>query len=141
MSWFIDKWYQKIIETLRNKGYQIWIFSGGLTESIELFADYLHIPRDNIFAVDIVWNDDRSFKTLDNSNGACDSKSSAFDKVKDLINGDIIAVGDGYTDYQLYESGYVNKFIAYFKHVEREKVLQLSKYIARNVDDLELLLF
>ncbi|MBK2093867.1 HAD-IB family phosphatase [Francisella philomiragia] len=132
---------KKIIETLRNKGYQIWIFSGGLTESIEPFADYLHIPRDNIFAVDIVWNDDGSFKTLDNSNGACDSKLSAFDKVKDLINGDIIAVGDGYTDYQLYESGYVNKFIAYFEHVEREKVSQLSKYIARNVDDLELLLF
>lgn len=36
---------------------------------------------------------------------------------------------------------YVNKFIAYFEHVEREKVSQLSKYIARNVDDLELLLF
>ncbi|MBK2010059.1 phosphoserine phosphatase, partial [Francisella orientalis] len=64
-----------------------------------------------------------------------------FDKVKDLINGEIIAIGDGYTDYQLYESGYANKFIAYFEHVEREKVSQLSKYIARNVGDLELLFF
>ena len=128
---------KKIIETLRNKGYQIWIFSGGLTESIEPFADYLHIPRDNIFAVDIVWNDDGSFKTLDNSNGACDSKLSAFDKVEDLINGEIIVVGDGYTDYQLYESSYANKFIAYVEHVSRQNVISKAEFIANNIIELE----
>ncbi|GMN88997.1 HAD-IB family phosphatase [Francisella sciaenopsi] len=128
---------KKIMETLRNKGYQIWIFSGGLTESIEPFANYLHIPRDNIFAVDIVWNDDGSFKTLDNSNGACDSKLSAFDKVKDLINGEIIVVGDGYTDYQLYESGYANKFIAYVEHVSRQNVISKAEFIANNIIELE----
>ncbi|AJI66161.1 hypothetical protein CH68_1451 [Francisella tularensis subsp. holarctica] len=37
---------------------------------------------------------------------------------------------------QLYEKGYATKFIAYMEHIEREKVINLSKYVARNVAEL-----
>ena len=127
---------KELVQNLKNKGFQIWVFSGGLTESIQPFADYLNIPRQNIFAIETIWNRDGSFKAFDNSNGACDSKLSAFDKVKGFINGEVIAIGDGYTDYQLYEKGYAAKFIAYIEHVERRKVTNLSKYVARNVAEL-----
>ena len=53
-----------------------------------------------------------------------------------MINGEVIAIGDGYTNYQLYEKDYVAKFIAYIEHVERQKVTNLSKYVARNVAEL-----
>ncbi|MFV9973084.1 MAG: HAD-IB family phosphatase [Francisella endosymbiont of Hyalomma asiaticum] len=127
---------KELVQNLKNKGFEIWVFSGGLTEIIQPFADYLNIPRQNIFAIEIIWNRDGSFKAFYNFNGACDSKLSAFDKAKGLINGEVIAIGDGYTDYQLYEKGYAAKFIAYIEHVERQKVTNLSKYVARNVAEL-----
>ncbi|MDE5012606.1 phosphoserine phosphatase, partial [Francisella tularensis subsp. holarctica] len=40
------------------------------------------------------------------------------------------------TEYQLYEKGYATKFSAYMEHIEREKVINLSKYGARNVAEL-----
>lgn len=49
----------------------------------------MNIPRENIFAVETIWNSDGSFKELDNSNGACDSKLSAFDKAKGMIDGEV----------------------------------------------------
>lgn len=130
----------ELIDILKQDDYQIWIFSGGLTESIEPFADYLGIARQNIFAVEINWDDDGNFVSLDNSNGACDSKLKAFEKAKDLINGEIIAVGDGYTDYQLYEVGFANKFIAYVEHVSRQKVIDVAKYHSNNINQLKSLL-
>ncbi|MDE4967801.1 phosphoserine phosphatase, partial [Francisella tularensis subsp. holarctica] len=53
-----------------------------------------------------------------------------------MIDGEVIAIGDGYTDYLLYEKGYETKFIAYMEHIEREKVINLSNYVARNVAEL-----
>ena len=131
---------KELIDKLRDSHYQIWIFSGGLTESIEPFADYLQIPRENIFAVKLEWNSDGSFKCLDNTNGACDSKLVAFDKVKDRFDGEIIAVGDGYTDYQLFEAGLADKFIAYTEHIERKAVIEKAESIAIDVGVLRYIL-
>lgn len=131
---------KELIEKLKANGYQIWIFSGGLTESIEPFAEYLKIPKENIFAVEVQWSSDGTFKSLDKTNGACDSKLVAFEKVKDYFKGEVIAVGDGYTDYQLFESGLADKFIAYTEHVERENVVAKAECIAIDVGVLEFIL-
>ena len=94
---------EDFVKELHAKGYKVWIFSGGLTESIYPFAKVLKIPMKNIYAVEVNWNDDGSFKSLNNTNGACDSKLLAFEKAKELLQGEVIAVGDGFTDYQLFQ--------------------------------------
>lgn len=131
---------KELIEKLKANGYQIWIFSGGLTESIEPFAEYLQIPKENVFAVEVQWNNDGSFKSLNNINGACDSKLVAFEKVRDRFEGEIIAVGDGYTDYQLFEAGLADKFIAYTEHIERENVVEKAESTAMDVGVLKYIL-
>ncbi|BCD90115.1 phosphoserine phosphatase [Francisella halioticida] len=131
----------ELVKELKNKAYQIWIFSGGLTESVEPFADYLGVPQQNIFAVNITWDSNGNFVSLDNFNGACDSKLKAFEKTKALIGREVIAVGDGYTDYQLYEAGFANKFIAYTEHVSRQKVIEVADNIAKDINQLKSLIF
>ncbi|AJC48877.1 HAD-IB family phosphatase [Allofrancisella guangzhouensis] len=130
----------ELIIDLKQAGFNIWIFSGGLTDCIIPFAEYLGITKNNIFAVDVVWAENGGFYSLDNTNGACDSKLSAFEKVKSLFVGEVIVVGDGYTDYQLYESGFVDKFIVYTEHVVRENVTGKAKHIANNIHELRDLL-
>lgn len=132
---------KELIDELKQKDYHVWIFSGGLTESIEPFADYLQISRQNIFAVDVIWDDCGDFVSLNNSNGACDSKLKAFENARSLIEGQVIAVGDGYTDYQLYEVGFADKFIAYTEHVSRRKVIEVSNNVAKSVRQLKALVF
>ncbi|AIT10144.1 phosphoserine phosphatase [Candidatus Francisella endociliophora] len=130
----------ELIKQLKSNGDNIWIFSGGIAESIEPFADYLQIPRENIFAVEVNWDNEGNFDCLDNSNGACDSKLVAFEKVKNRFEGEVIAIGDGYTDYQLFEKGVADKFIAYVEHVERKNVLDKAESVAMDVGVLKYLL-
>ena len=51
-----------------------------------------------------------------------------------------IAVGDGFTDYQLFEAGFVDKFIAYTEHVERASVVEKAECIAIDVGVLRYIL-
>lgn len=127
---------QSLIDELHKNGTNVWIFSGGLADSIRPFADVLNIPRENVFAVEVNWNPKGSFKSLDNTNGACDSKLIAFENVKSLFSGEVIAVGDGYTDYKLKEGGYADKFIAYTEHVQRDNVIQKAELIAKDIYEL-----
>ena len=46
----------------------------------------------------------------------------------------------GFTDYQLFESGLCDKFVAYVEHAQRENVLAKAKFVAKNVVELENLL-
>ena len=131
---------EDFIKELQVKGYKIWIFSGGLAESIRPFAKYLNIPNENIFAVEVNWNDNGNFNSLDNTKGACDSKLVAFEKAKELLQGEVIAVGDGFTDYQLFEAGFADKFIAYTEHVERANVVEKAESIAMDVGVLRYIL-
>ena len=131
----------ELVETLKKANYDIFIFSGGLKESIVPFAKHLGIKEANIFAVEVVWDQQGNFKSLDNSNGACDSKLEAFKKIKHLFTDNVIAVGDGYTDYQLYESAFADKFIAYTEHIARANVIDKTKFIASNVCQLRDLIF
>ena len=131
---------ESFIAELQSKGYTIWIFSGGLTESIVPFAKALKIPRKNIFAVEVNWNANGSFNSLDNTNGACDSKLAAFEKAKELLQGEVIVVGDGFTDYQLFEAGFADKFIAYTEHVERTNVVEKAECVAMDVGVLRYIL-
>ncbi|RUS69359.1 hypothetical protein EGW08_022884, partial [Elysia chlorotica] len=133
----LTKGMVELVSNLQEKGYEIWIFSGGLTDSIKPFAEALGISTKNIYAVEVDWNADGSFNKLNNSNGACDSKLEAFDKAKELLRGEVIAIGDGYTDYQLFESGLADKFIAYTEHVTRENVVAKAESIAMDVGVLK----
>lgn len=136
----LTKGIEKLIAELHAKDYKIWIFSGGLTESIVSFADYLKIPRERIYAVEVNWHEDGSFKSLNNNNGACDSKLLAFKKAQESLQGEVIAVGDGFTDYQLFEAGFADKFIAYTEHVERAIVVEKAESIAIDVGVLSYIL-
>ena len=127
----------ELITELHNQGHKVWIFSGGLADSIRPFAKYLNIPKENVYAVEVVWDSNDNFIKLDMSNGAVDSKVVAIEKIKNqFANTEVIIVGDGYTDYQVYEKGYADKFVAYIEHAKRANVLAKAKFVASNVKEL-----
>jgi D-3-phosphoglycerate dehydrogenase / 2-oxoglutarate reductase len=51
------------------------------------------------------------------------------------FEGDIYAIGDGYTDYELRESGLANKFFAFTENVSRKKVTDVADEVVASFDE------
>ena len=45
-------------------------------------------------------------------------------------------IGDGFTDYEVFENGTTEHFICYTENIERDKVVQLAEYHANSFDEV-----
>lgn len=131
---------KELIETLHQHNAKVWIISGGFSELILPFAEYLGIPASRVFAVNLHWDENGYFDGLNNDNGFCDSKVTGVTKIQDQLVGETVIVGDGFTDYELYNAGIADEFIAYTEHVQRDKVLSVTRLCAKNIDELSTLI-
>ena len=52
------------------------------------------------------------------------------------LDKDVIMIGDGYTDYEVYSEGASKAFICYTENVLREKVVKLSTLQADSFDSM-----
>jgi D-3-phosphoglycerate dehydrogenase len=51
------------------------------------------------------------------------------------LHGDVYVIGDGYTDYEIKEAGYANKFYAFTENVERERVVDKADHVTPSLDE------
>jgi len=126
-----------LVSWLQDNEIDVYIISGGLLESILPFAKALGIPQKNVHAVRLLWDQAGKFIGINQDDSFSQSKSDGAKGIAHLWQKPSVIVGDGYTDYQLYESGLVDYFIAYIEHQEREKVVNLAKYIAQDSNVLK----
>ncbi|MGE5625342.1 MAG: phosphoglycerate dehydrogenase [Bacillota bacterium] len=57
--------------------------------------------------------------------------------VMDLkLKGRVVAVGDGWSDYQIFEAGAAERFYAYTENVEREEVISVTDHVAPSFDEV-----
>lgn len=126
----------KLIRILQENNVDIFIISGGFKEVILPFANYLNLPQQNIYAVEIDWDNEGNFIGLNNSNGFADSKIKGAEKIRSKFSGNSVIIGDGFTDYQLYQASIVGDFIAYTGNAKRQKVIKYAPHIAESVNDL-----
>ena len=112
----------------------IYIVSGGFIEFIRPVAEFLGIKPNHIFCNSFIKNQGR-YK-LDTNNVMMKNLGKV-EVVKNLnINGEVVVIGDGYTDYEIKKYGYSNIFIAYTEHVSRKKVVDLADYRSNSFDDI-----
>jgi D-3-phosphoglycerate dehydrogenase len=51
------------------------------------------------------------------------------------LQGEIFGIGDGYSDFQLKESGLIKKFFAYTENIERKSVAEKADHITPSLDE------
>jgi D-3-phosphoglycerate dehydrogenase len=51
------------------------------------------------------------------------------------LDGDVYVIGDGYTDYEIRESGLANRFYAFTENVLRPSVVEKADYVSPSLDD------
>ncbi|GHE37329.1 HAD-IB family phosphatase [Sphingobacterium griseoflavum] len=112
-----------------------WIVSGGFKEFITPVVTPYHIKKENIYANTFKFDKEGNIVGYDENNPLSDEGG----KVKLLkalqIDGRIFGIGDGYSDFQLKESGLIEKFFAFTENISRQSVTEKADHITPSFDE------
>lgn len=97
---------EETIDTLRNAGAEVFIVSGGIRGAILPFAKKYAIPAENVFAVDVMFHDDGSYRDFDRASPLARAEGKAL-VCKGLLErySPLALVGDGATDMAARDAG------------------------------------
>ena len=113
----------------------IYIVSSGFKEYIEPIVTSYGIKAEHIFANTFTFDNLGNINGLDHNNPL----SQDFGKVKvvkDLkLAGEVWAIGDGITDYEICSQGAAELFFAFTENVERASVISKADYIVKSFDE------
>lgn len=126
---------------LRNKKFfksnngHIYIISGGFMEYIAPVVEKIGISQSKILANSFKFDKKGSVTGIDETNPL--SKTGG--KIKTVKNlnlaGEVIVIGDGYTDLEIKQSGIADYFYAFTENVSRENVTQKADKIIKSFDE------
>jgi len=113
----------------------ILIVSSGFKDFIVPVVEELGIPAENVYANEFTYDAEGNITGYDQENLL--SKDGGKVLLLNSLNleGEVYAIGDGYTDYELRESGLANKFYAFTENVSREKVTEKADYVVPSLDE------
>ncbi|MBU0758389.1 MAG: HAD-IB family phosphatase [Nanoarchaeota archaeon] len=131
---------EKTIKILQEKGKEIFIVSGGYTQAVMELAKYYGIPDENVFAVNLFFDDNGNYAGFDKESMLARSmgKITIVNRLKKRARGKKICfVGDGASDLEVKE--HVDLFIGYGKVTVREKVKENADIFIEHTDLNEIL--
>lgn len=126
---------------LRNKQFfkkyknNIYIISGGFKEFVIPVVEGFGIDASHVFANEFVISKEGEIIGFDKKNVMA-RPNGKVEAVKSLkLKGEIIVIGDGYTDYQLKEMGIAHKFIAFTENIERDVITGKADLVVPSFDE------
>jgi D-3-phosphoglycerate dehydrogenase len=119
----------------KNHQDEVLIVSGGFKEFIIPVVTEYHIKKENIYANTFVFDDEGNIIGYDREN-PLSQEGGKVKLLKELkLEGDIYGIGDGYSDFQLKESGMIKKFFAFTENIERKSVAERADHITPSFDE------
>jgi D-3-phosphoglycerate dehydrogenase len=113
----------------------IYIISNGFKEFIEPVVTEFGIKKENILANEFVTDASGKITGFDKNN-PLSANNGKVEQLRRLnLPGDVYVIGDGYTDYEIKNSGLANKFYAFTENVERESVLSKADHVTPSLDE------
>lgn len=137
---FLTPGMEDLVRELIRESVHVWIVSGALRDALVPVGKILGIPEDRLLGIDLKWGPDGKYAGIDASRPLNRSKWEGAQGVAQMWPGPKIAVGDGITDYALYEHGLVDHFIAFTQNVRRQAILDKGMPEAKSVDELRKIL-
>jgi D-3-phosphoglycerate dehydrogenase len=127
--------FQRNKQFLTENADQIFIVSSGFKEFIVPIATEMGIREDHVYANEFIFDEDGNIIGVDEENQL--STDGGKIKILSALNlaGEVYAIGDGYTDYELKASGLANRFYAFTENIERPRVMAVADHIATSFDD------
>jgi D-3-phosphoglycerate dehydrogenase len=127
--------FSRNAEFFKKHADDVLIVSGGFKEFITPVVSQYHIKRENIYANTFVTTGDGKIIDYDHANPLSEEGG----KVKLLqhlkLEGELFGIGDGYSDFQLRESGLINKFFAFTENIARESIVAKADHVTPSFDE------
>jgi len=115
---------KKVIRALKKLGVKVYIVTGGYKMAIEIFARYLGIKKENVFAIDLEFNEKGDYLGYNHKNLLIKNDGKR-KMIRKLAQGKrAIFVGDGATD--LAAKNEVNLFVGFGGVAKRQIVRKQS---------------
>ncbi len=113
---------------------EILIVSGGFKEFIIPVVSPYHIRKENIYANTFIT---RGGKIVDYDHDNPLSEEGGKVKLMKQLNlpGNLYGIGDGYSDFQLRESGLIKKFYAFTENISRHSIVSKADHITPSFDE------
>lgn len=118
-------------EMIRSISKDIWILSGGFKEVICPIVSDFGIKESQVIANSFIYDGDTVT--------GCDRESILLkeqgktEAIKSTnLDNQIVMIGDGYTDLEVFLNGAANIFVCYTENIKRDKVANQSEHIADN---------
>ncbi len=110
-----------VCTVLQQQGKQVHIISGGIRQAILPLAEQLHLPLENVHAVDIYFDADGNYRGYDTDSPLARSGGKAeICRRLNINRHSLVLIGDGQTDLESKQSGAY--FIGFGGVVERSAI-------------------
>lgn len=128
-----------LVSALQSRGTSVYLVSGGFRVIIDPIADLMGIPRENVFANTLLWDDAGAYAGFDA--GEFTSQSGGKARAVAHLRREkgyrtVVAVGDGATDLEARTPEGARIFIGYGGVVERPAVAQGADWFVSSFDPL-----
>ncbi|MBY0245495.1 MAG: HAD-IB family phosphatase [Sphingobacteriaceae bacterium] len=119
----------------KNHAKEVLIVSGGFKEFIVPVVAKYHIPKENVFANTFVFDEQGKITDYEHQNPLSKEGGKVI-LLKELnLKGNIYGIGDGYSDFQLRESGLIKKFFAFTENISRKSVVEKADHVTPSFDE------
>jgi len=127
--------FSRNAEFFRKHADEVLIVSGGFKEFITPVVSRYHIRKENIYANTFITNGDGKIIDYDHANPLSEEggKVKLMQQLK--LEGDLYGIGDGYSDFQLRESGLIKKFFAFTENIARESIVNKADHVTPSFDE------
>ncbi|MDX2188552.1 MAG: phosphoglycerate dehydrogenase [Bacteroidota bacterium] len=139
----IDVLHDKVSTSfIRNKPFiksfasQIYIVSGGFKEIIVPVVADFGIASENIFANTFEYDAHGNITGFDTKNPLASNKGKVQVVQALKLSGEVIVVGDGFTDFEIKQAGAANKFYAFTENVSRKSVIDVADAVTPSLDEI-----
>ncbi len=138
---WITPGFPELIREWQNDGISVWLISGALHEIVQETAHCLGIPSEQAYGIKLIWQGENADPKIDPSDLLARSKLEGAKALASRFQNPTVMVGDGMTDYEIFEHGVSHHFIAYTQWVKRkpviDKAMQAGQSEAASARDLQ----
>lgn len=131
----VSRSFSRNAEFFKNNAGSVFIVSGGFKEFIEPVVQQYHIKKENIYANTFTMDATGKIIGYDEENplSAEGGKVTLLQTMN--LQGNIFGIGDGYSDFQLRESGLIQKFYAFTENISRESVVKGADHVTPSFEE------
>lgn len=123
-------------EFLEQHAPTIYIISNGFKDFVVPIVSEYGVKPEHVFANTFVFDEEGKIVSYDKENLLARNGGKPRQIEALGLEGEVIVIGDGHTDYEIKEAGAASEFYAFTENIKRDTVTEKADHVAPNLDEV-----